>query len=153
MAAKELLTTVEFEKLFYSDETLKQKHCFKKNPFKIDKGWGFELILHSENDSVNAFSSADKLQTVKALYFNKGKKCSLHYHQSKFEIFYLLFGSLAVDLIWNAKEYSVLMKPGDSLLIERNLIHQMTGIDDVNILLEISTQDFPDDSYRIKKGD
>lgn len=149
----ELLTVEEFEELFYSDKTLKEIHRFKNVPFKINKGWGFELILHSEADFVSAFKESDKLQTVKALYFNKGKKCSLHYHQSKFEVFHLLFGSLAVDLIWNAKEYSVLMKPGDSLLVERNLIHQMTGIDDMSILLEISTQDFSNDSYRIKKGD
>ena len=44
----------------------------------VDKGWGYERWV------VNSPEYCGKL-----LYFNKGKRCSWHYHKAKDEVFYL----------------------------------------------------------------
>lgn len=144
------LTVLEFEEIYHSHRPSSTK--FKKEPFWIPKGWGGESICFDYGKNVSAFYG-EEIKTVKVLYFEKNKKCSLHYHQEKFEVFHMLFGKLFVNLVWNGVEYDVLMVPGDSICIDRNLVHQMTGLEETNILLEISTQDYDHDSYRIKKGD
>ena len=50
---------------------------------KVEKGWGYELWIHNDEEYCG-----------KLLYFKKGKKCSLHYHEKKKETFYLQDGKL-----------------------------------------------------------
>lgn len=94
-----------------------------------------------------------KVETVKILYIDKDKKVSLHFHISKREIFYLVKGELEVTLISDGQEDTISFKEGDTLCINPGMVHQMKGLEEENILLEVSTLDQASDSYRIKKGD
>lgn len=120
------------------------------DPTVTQKGWGKEFKVYSKSDEI---LNIDFFDTVKVLYFEKGKKCSLHYHSSKFEIFVMLIGALDVNLVYDACSYSFVLREGENFVVPQNLIHQMTGLNDVNILLELSTKDRAEDSYRIQRGD
>ncbi len=108
------------------------------------KGWGYEKWI------VNKPEYCGKL-----LFFNKGKKCSWHFHKIKDEVFYLQSGKLLVkysddENLENAKE--LVLNAGDSFHVYIGLKHQMIALEDSE-LFEFSTQHFEDDSYRITKGD
>jgi len=110
----------------------------------VTKGWGWEKWI------VNCEEYCGKL-----LFFNKGKKCSWHYHIKKDEVFYLQSGKLRVifnveDDLKTAKE--VILEPGDNFHVYRGLRHQMLALEDSE-LFEFSTQHFDSDSYRVIKGD
>ena len=94
-------------------------------------------------------------QCGKILFFERGKKCSWHYHKLKDETFYLQEGKLLVsysdqDNIEDAKE--LIMERGDKFHVYRGLRHQMFAIEDSD-LFEFSTQHFDSDSNRIQPGD
>ena len=91
--------------------------------------------------------------TVKILYIARDKKLSLHFHLDKEEIFYMVTGDIELTLISNGIKQISRFSKGESLLIKPGMVHQMKGLSDENILLEISTLDCPNDSYRIEKGD
>lgn len=108
------------------------------------KGWGHELWI------VNNEQYCGKL-----LHFEKGKRCSWHFHKVKDETFYLQSGKLIVhygeeDSIESSSV--VELSPGDSMHIYPGLRHQMIALEDSE-LFEFSTQHFEYDSYRIMKGD
>jgi len=108
------------------------------------KGWGYEKWIINSN-----------LYCGKLLFFEKGKRCSWHYHKIKDETFYLHKGKLLVkysdedDLETSNK--TILMK-GDTFHVYQGLRHQMLALEDTE-LFEFSTQHFEEDSYRIVKGD
>ena len=111
------------------------------------KGWGYEdWIVNGER------------YCGKILHFEKGKKCSIHYHIIKDETFYLLSGKLEVLLADSKELYekgevnNILMNPGEVLYIWPGRVHRMKGLVESE-LMEISTQHFEDDSYRILRGD
>ena len=110
----------------------------------VDKGWGYEKWI------VNKSEYCGKL-----LFFNKGKRCSWHFHKLKDEVFYVQSGSIKVyfsfaDEIQRAQ--SVILKRGDNFHVCRGMRHQMIALEDT-VLFEFSTQHFDSDSYRIEKGD
>lgn len=112
-------------------------------PERHKKGWGFEDWI------------SNREYCGKLLFFEKGKKCSFHYHEKKHETFYLFSGKMEIKAGWEddistAKIYTFL--PGDCLEIPTGLRHQMTALDDSN-LFEFSTTHFEEDSIRIIKGD
>ena len=108
------------------------------------KGWGYEKWIVN-ND----------LYCGKLLFFERGKKCSWHYHKIKDETFYVQSGELMViygrDKDIN-KAKIIIMKPGDKLHIPPGMIQQMQARKSTE-LFEFSTQHFEDDSYRIERGD
>jgi len=108
------------------------------------KGWGYEMWLHN-----------DEKYCGKLLYFDKGKRCSYHYHKLKYETFYLQSGMIQLrhsyDNDLQAAAVEILM-PGDTFEILPNLRHEMLALKDSE-LFEFSTQHFETDSYRIVKGD
>ncbi len=134
-------------------------------PERHIKGWGHEDWI------VNKKEYCGKL-----LFFEKGKRCSLHFHKLKDETFYLESGKLQVDLIednWdffhprrqNHMNYleklgldykkwvrSIILNPGESLYIPVGMIHQIIALEESR-LFEFSTQHFENDSYRLIKGD
>ena len=110
----------------------------------VDKGWGYEKWI------VNKPEYCGKL-----LFFNKGKKCSWHFHKLKDEVFYLQSGKIMVyysdnDDISQAKQ--LVLSAGENFHVYRGLRHQMVALEDSE-LFEFSTQHFDSDSYRIIKGD
>jgi mannose-6-phosphate isomerase-like protein (cupin superfamily) len=79
----------------------------------------------------------------KKLVLNKGYRCSMHHHKNKDETFYLLSGKVLLEL--NGKK--IIMSPGDSMLVEPNMKHRFTGLEDSEIM-EFSTHHEDSDSYR-----
>jgi quercetin dioxygenase-like cupin family protein len=119
------------------------------------KGWGHEIwIANSE------------LYCGKLLVVYKDLECSIHYHKLKDETFYLQDGLITMRL-WDLEDFNrahgpfeppvvcneFLMHPGDRLVIPPNTPHQFEGVDPKSTIIEISTQHFEDDSYRIQRGD
>ncbi len=108
------------------------------------KGWGYEKWITNSN-----------LYCGKLLFFEKGKRCSGHYHNIKDETFYLQRGKLLVkysdgdDLETSNK---IILMEGDTFHVYQGLRHQMLALEDTE-LFEFSTQHFEEDSYRIIKGD
>ena len=110
----------------------------------VPKGWGHEKWIVNTNEYCG-----------KLLFFNKGKRCSWHYHKLKDETFYLQSGSLLLfygetDFLEDAN--TKLLEPGDKFHIHRRLRHQMVAQADSE-LFEFSTQHFDEDSYRVIAGD
>ena len=110
----------------------------------VSKGWGHERWI------VNSEEYCGKL-----LFFEKGKKCSWHYHKLKDEVFYLQSGSILVryseDDDWDNAELIILSK-GQNFHIYRGLRHQVEALEDSEVF-EFSTQHFDSDSHRLISGD
>ena len=108
------------------------------------KGWGYELWIHNDTDYCG-----------KLLFFEKGKRCSFHYHKKKTETFYLQSGKMLVlhaMIDEPEKPFENLLTAGDVFEVPVGRRHQMIALEDCE-LFEFSTQHFEDDSYRVVKGD
>lgn len=101
-----------------------------------DKIWGEEEWIVNNN-----------LYCGKILRVNKGYQCSYHCHKVKTETFYILKGIARMKV--DGKVFK--MYEGEVIDIPIGMYHRFTGITGVEIL-EVSTQHFEDDSYRITKG-
>jgi len=114
-----------------------------EQPIKIEKGWGYELHIH------NADGYCSKI-----LHFDKGAAFSLHMHIEKHETWYVARGSFELRGVDpdTTEAYSLELKQGDVVSINRGILHQLVAHEDSDIF-EASTPDKPEDSYRIKKGD
>ena len=110
----------------------------------VPKGWGYEKWI------VNKPEYCGKL-----LFFERGKRCSWHFHKLKDEVFYLQSGKLMVyysDQNEIEKSDQIILNPGDNFHVYRGLRHQMVALEDSE-LFEFSTEHFDSDSNRIIKGD
>jgi len=110
----------------------------------VPKGWGREEWIHNNKDFCG-----------KRLIFDKGKRCSFHYHICKDEVFFLDSGKVLVkysqtdDL--DAAEEAIL-KPHDNFNVYPGLRHQIIALED-SVVMEFSTTHRDDDSIRVVKGD
>ncbi len=109
----------------------------------VEKKWGREVILHNDENYCG-----------KLLQFNKGAKFSMHFHMKKVETFYVNKGRLVLKYIdtKDATTYTRELNVGDVIEIKPSDPHQIFAEEDSEII-EISTQHFDYDSYRIDKGD
>lgn len=108
----------------------------------IPKGWGSELILINDEEYCG-----------KILRFNQGCSFSMHYHIRKKETWYVQTGEFLFSWIDTEKGEKLtrnLMK-GDVVTIPRGMPHQLYAKTEGEII-EVSTQHFDSDSYRIYKG-
>ena len=105
-----------------------------EKPKIVEKVWGNEIWMANT-----------ELYCGKLLSLNKGKRCSLHYHEIKDETFYIYFGKVLMEL---GNKANVLIK-GDSVRIKPNTKHRFSGLER-SILIETSTHHKDDDSYRIE---
>ena len=109
----------------------------------VEKGWGYELwIINNEK------------YCGKSLFFNENSKCSMHYHLKKEETWIVHSGSFILRYIngETAEVVEVDLKDNESYTIPVGLPHQLetkTGGE----IIEISTEHFENDSYRVWKGD
>ena len=124
----------------------------------VPKGWGHELWI------INTDKYCGKQLTVLP-----GKRCSLHYHEIKDEVFYVIDGELCVEYCPNEKllkdilldpstmglfSRTVVLKKGDSLRIQPRMPHSFTSnTNHPCTFIEFSTHHSDEDSYRIVKGD
>lgn len=129
---------------------------FFKNPFDptlagfvqphrynlVRKGWGNENWIWNKG------------YCGKILTFQKGKKCSWHYHKVKDETFYMLNGKLKLLCGWDDQGLveEVLLSPGDIFHLPPGLRHQMIALED-STLVEFSTEHKEEDSIRVEVGD
>ena len=113
----------------------------------VPKGWGFEKWITNNEKYCG-----------KLLFFEKGKKCSWHYHKIKDEVFFVHSGKLLVKYGYIPEDgytgftQEIVLERGDSFHVEPLLIHQMTALEETE-MFEFSTQHFDEDSYRVIKGD
>jgi mannose-6-phosphate isomerase-like protein (cupin superfamily) len=106
----------------------------------VNKLWGYEKII------VNTDKYCGKI-----IHINEFNMGSFHYHKIKDETFYLLSGKVKIkyslsDNYENSED--IIMNPGDTFRIYPELRHQIIGIEESD-LLEFSTHDIDDDSYRV----
>lgn len=133
-----------------------------RDVFFDQKGWGYEQWMANS-----------ELYCGKLLVVFAGLRCSIHYHKLKDETFYIQNGLVRMRVWENdfdgwPKEGEIilrddfpnmlygeefLMGPGDRLVIPPNTPHQFIGVSAETTIIEISTQHFEEDSYRILKGD
>ena len=126
------------------DNPLDGKFCEVYTPEVHPKGWGRELWIANNPGYCG-----------KILELLNGKRCSIHYHKLKDETFFLLSGSIRLDLYpdgYPGVPKEIVMSPGDTVRIPQNTPHQFLGLADKSEILEISTQHFESDSYRHVKG-
>lgn len=115
-----------------------------KPPKKVEKTWGYELWIHNDEDYCG-----------KLLVFPKqGSRFSMHYHLKKKETWYIQSGEFRFKTfdLENAKPLEYILREGDSVLINRGLPHQLISMKDDSIIVEVSTEHFDEDSYRIWKN-
>lgn len=94
-----------------------------------EKPWGQEEIVAINDKYV-----------VKRISMDKGKRCSLQYHEYKTETIYVLSG-----ILWlHFKGQKIVMHPGESCTILPDEVHRMEGGDDGTIYLECSTPELDD---------
>ena len=134
--------------------------CKDRDVFFDQKGWGFEQWMANS-----------ELYCGKLLVVFAEKKCSIHFHKLKDETFYIQSGLIKMR-VWEEpfevekgdpftdpstlklNQFSeFLMGPGDRLVIPQNVPHQFEGVSAETTIIEISTQHFEEDSYRILQGD
>tara|TARA_B100000470_G_C19543290_1_gene281461 strand:- start:22 stop:417 length:396 start_codon:yes stop_codon:yes gene_type:complete len=114
-------------------------------PMKIGKGWGHELILESNEQ-----------YCFKELHFyEKGHKSSMHFHKNKTETWLIQRGAVEVELMdmRDSSTRLVTLEKGGTLHIEPMTPHQVVSLEDNTVILEASSEDTPEDNYRIRAGD
>ncbi len=106
------------------------------------KTWGFE-----------AWAANSEKYCGKLLHVEAGLRCSLHYHVSKDETFFLHTGTVIILLRdKQGNDSEVRLWPGDCLHIAPGQMHQIIGGEVDSDLFEFSTQHFEEDSYRVERG-
>jgi mannose-6-phosphate isomerase-like protein (cupin superfamily) len=111
--------------------------------YQKDKAWGAEYIISSQPHA------------CKIMKVLPGGECSLHWHAIKSETFMLIEGVLEVTVVdpSTGVEYVLILdKIYDSITIPPNVPHTFrvgNNSQEPAIFIEASTEDHPDDSYRI----
>jgi quercetin dioxygenase-like cupin family protein len=128
---------------------------FRLNPKIVEKGWGHETHIAnflSEGDFFDEIR--EKGYCLKLLVFKGQNEGSMHFHSLKHETFYVLQGNFKVIFIHpgTAEPYEEILKTGEAIVIPQNNPHRIICLDK-GIIIEASTPDRPEDSFRVAKGD
>lgn len=125
--------------------------CVEKGWGRVEDGIGEIFAYHEPQENTD---QRFNVQTVKLLHIAKDKKLSRHFHICKREYFIVACGSFKVEM-WDRKGVltTFTMRTDNRIIIEPGVQHRMTGLEDNNVLVEVSTLDTEEDSYRIEKGD
>jgi mannose-6-phosphate isomerase len=107
-----------------------------------NKGWGKEEWIINCQD-----------YCMKFLDFKAGTQGSMHFHVRKHETWYIAHGKIILSTINtdNAQKNQVILTEGDIVDIPRLNPHKVEAIEDTRII-EVSTQHFEEDSYRVMPG-
>lgn len=111
----------------------------------IEKGWGREVIFASNPEYCGKLLIFDKI----------GNKSSMHFHLNKHETWYVNKGSFKVNWInhINASMENDILKEGDVWVNEQGCPHQLEALEDNSIIFEVSSEDHPNDNFRVSPGD
>jgi mannose-6-phosphate isomerase-like protein (cupin superfamily) len=101
----------------------------------VPKSWGEEHWI------------VNKDYCGKKLVLKRGHRCSLHYHRTKDEVFYVTSGRVFLELGGD----EVVLEPGDHRHVPPGTLHRFTGLADSEII-EFSTHHEDSDSYRVENG-
>ena len=109
----------------------------------VPKGWGHEIIFAN-----------NELYCGKLLVFKAGSKFSMHYHLIKDETWYVQEGRFLHR--WIDTEVGLThedkLGAGDVIRQRVGQPHQLLAYTD-GVILEVSTQHFDSDNYRVYAGD
>jgi len=110
----------------------------------IDKEWGHKKWL---------VNNKKENYCGKILHINEGHRSSMHYHVKKHETFYILSGTLQVDMIntVTGEVITYIVQKGETFEVERNDPHQLIAVDGPVEFIEISTFHEDSDSLRVWK--
>lgn len=92
---------------------------------KIGKNWGF-----SSNIFMNDFVQIDRIEIL------KGQSCSKHYHEYKYNLFFVEKGSIIVYRWENNFKIPTKLDPNNSTTIAPTIYHQFEALED-SIVYEI----------------
>ena len=125
------------------NKTLYHNLPHKTKALEHIKGWGKELWVENNSQYCG-----------KILSFNKGGKCSNHFHINKKESWYVLSGKFELTLmdVDLGTNNSCFLYIGDCITIDRGQPHQLLCLEEGQIA-EFSTPHYDSDSYRISPGD
>jgi len=112
----------------------KKKNIKKLKIPRIDKPWGFEEIVES-NDKY----------TVKRIFMKSKCQCSYQYHIKKLETILVLSGELAIRVEGKNKIFT----PGEFITIQPLVKHRMAALKENTFYIECSTSEL-DDVVRIE---
>lgn len=101
----------------------------------VKKIWGSETIFVNEPE-----------YCLKELRILPGKRCSLHYHNSKKETFLVQSGFVRIE---RPGHPDLVLKHGDQLLIPPKTPHRFSSAGGA-MMLEVSTHDDSEDCVRIE---
>jgi mannose-6-phosphate isomerase-like protein (cupin superfamily) len=103
----------------------------------VEKVWGREEIISPRG---------------KVMHLNKGAQCSYHRHEKKEEYFFVLSGSVRLEIggwdYWETFD----MQPGDIVHIPIGTYHSFMGLEDSKIIETSLQDDDPEDSYRLTES-
>lgn len=112
--------------------SLNKQHFFAAaSVHRVRKEWGEEQWI------------VNKEYCGKKLVLKKNRRCSLHMHKQKDEVFYILSGLVKLEV--GGKVHR--MNPGDFVHIKQGQEHRFTGLEDSEIM-EFSTTHDDADSFR-----
>lgn len=116
-------------------------------PKIVKKDWGQETWL--ANNQREDYCG-------KILYIKKGLSTSMHYHLEKHETFYVIEGTLRVDMLRDkeapdAHPFTMTVPKGESMEMEREQAHKLMATDGDVTLIEISKFHRDEDSNRLYK--
>ena len=111
----------------------------------IKKGWGHELIWESN----------EKYCGKMLVFYKVGNQFSMHFHKNKDETWYVHKGKFLLNWIDTdtASTNTVHLKEGDTWRNMPLVPHQLKALEENSIIIEISTEDYPHDNYRVAPGD
>lgn len=109
---------------------------------KVNKNWGHEIWM---------VNNKEENYCGKILYIKEGCSTSMHMHVKKHETFYILSGTLQVDMINTATAAPVTYKveKGESFTVDRNDPHKLIAFNGDVEFVEISTFHEDADSLRL----
>ncbi len=110
---------------------------------RVEKLWGHEEIL------VNT-----ELYCAKHLIVEPGFQCSFHYHRIKDETFLVLDGTISLEVQKKGEDKieNYILQRDDFMRIYPGDIHRFSSLGDTAIILEVSTHDDNEDSYRLENS-
>ncbi|MHA2010071.1 MAG: cupin domain-containing protein [Candidatus Hodarchaeales archaeon] len=114
--------------------------------YVAEKGWGKEVWMENRQEPSLCF---------KYMMLEHNKRCSLHYHLEKDELFFVISGSMM--FIWidpeTSEEKHLELRSGDSVFVPKGLAHQFGGVSEKSChFIELSTFHADEDSYRVRPG-
>lgn len=109
----------------------KKLHFASGDVHRVPKEWGEEQWI------------VNKEYCGKRLLLKKNRRCSMHFHKTKDEVFYLEKGKVLLEM--DGQEY--VLAPGEFVHVRAGCKHRFTGIED-SVIFEFSTTHDEEDSYR-----